>query len=56
MPAWCTPFARAALTMIGTLSQLETESTFADELVHCVPALQPVFEAAGNGTQLAGEH
>lgn len=54
MPAWCTPFARAALTMIGTLSQLETESTYADELVHCVPALQPVFQNSGTGTQLAG--
>lgn len=43
LPPDCTPFARAALTMVGTLSQLECECDYGAELVRAVPELGKVF-------------
>lgn len=44
LPPDCTPFVRAGLTMLGTLSQLETECDYAAELVRSVPELAGVFD------------
>ncbi|GAB2649357.1 ABC1 kinase family protein [Nocardia goodfellowii] len=44
MPAYFTPFARSALTLIGTLSQLETEGPYRDEIVRWLPELAAVIE------------
>jgi hypothetical protein len=48
LPPECTPFARAALTMVGTLSQLECECDFGDELERSVPELGEVFAGMRN--------
>lgn len=48
LPPDCTPFARAALTMVGTLSQLECECDFGDELERSVPELGEVFAVMRN--------
>ncbi|MEV6277122.1 AarF/ABC1/UbiB kinase family protein [Nocardia sp. NPDC051832] len=45
MPAYFTPFARSALTLIGTLSQLETEGPYRDEIVRWLPELEQAIEA-----------
>ncbi|MFC9893352.1 ABC1 kinase family protein [Nocardia sp. NPDC127579] len=45
MPAEFTPFARSTLTLIGTLSQLETEGPYRDELVRWLPRLEEAIEA-----------
>lgn len=47
LPPGCTPFARASLTMVGTLSQLECECDYGAELVRSVPELGAVFDAMG---------
>lgn len=45
LPPECTPFARASLTLVGTLSQLECECDYGAELVRSVPELAGVFTA-----------
>ncbi|MGK8468542.1 ABC1 kinase family protein [Nocardia cyriacigeorgica] len=47
MPAAFTPFARAGLTLIGALSQLEAEVGYLDEVVRALPFLDEVFQRAG---------
>lgn len=47
MPAPFTPFARAGLTLIGALSQLEAEVSYLDEVVGALPFLDEVFQRAG---------
>ncbi|MFI1463922.1 ABC1 kinase family protein [Nocardia carnea] len=49
LPPDCTPFARASLTMVGTLSQLETECDYGAELVRSVPELGDVFAPVRRG-------
>ncbi|MEU4316529.1 AarF/ABC1/UbiB kinase family protein [Nocardia sp. NPDC024068] len=49
LPAHCTPFARAGLTLVGTLSQLECECDFRAELVRSVPELADVFTTMRHG-------
>ncbi|WP_234390639.1 ABC1 kinase family protein [Nocardia suismassiliense] len=39
MPAYFTPFARAALTLVGVLSQLETEGPYREEILRWMPML-----------------
>lgn len=39
MPAYFTPFARSMLTLVGALSQLETEGPFRDEVLRWLPML-----------------
>ncbi|WP_280468801.1 ABC1 kinase family protein [Nocardia cyriacigeorgica] len=46
MPAPFTPFARAGLTLIGALSQLEAEGSYLDEVVGALPFLDEVFQRA----------
>ena len=57
LPAQCTPFARAALTMVGTLSQLECECDFSAEMARAVPELAPVFaEMRGHRVVSLGDY
>ncbi|MEU1985971.1 AarF/ABC1/UbiB kinase family protein [Nocardia sp. NPDC019395] len=51
LPPGCTPFARAALTMVGTLSQLESECDYGAELVRSVPELAEVFTTMRRGSE-----
>ncbi|PXX65597.1 ABC1 family protein [Nocardia tenerifensis] len=46
MPAYFTPFARAALTLIGVLSQLETEGPYRDEILRWLPGLAEALAVA----------
>ncbi|MFE3441598.1 ABC1 kinase family protein [Nocardia sp. NPDC059180] len=50
MPAPFTPFARAGLTLIGALSQLEAQGSYLDEVVAALPFLDEVFQRAAAGT------
>ncbi|GAB0104196.1 AarF/ABC1/UbiB kinase family protein [Nocardia sp. JMUB6875] len=43
-PAYLTPFARAALTLVAGLTQLETEGRFREEILRWVPALDGVLD------------
>ncbi|SUB10494.1 Aminoglycoside acetyltransferase regulator [Nocardia brasiliensis] len=44
MPAYFTPFARSMLTLVGVLSQLETEGPFRDEILRWLPMLAEALE------------
>ncbi|MEV6556837.1 AarF/ABC1/UbiB kinase family protein [Nocardia sp. NPDC051756] len=45
MPAYFTPFARAVLTLVGVLSQLETEGSYRDEILRWLPMLAEALGA-----------
>ncbi|WP_245745786.1 ABC1 kinase family protein [Nocardia altamirensis] len=45
MPPYFTPFARAALTLAGVLSQLETEGPYRDEVLRWLPVLAETLGA-----------
>lgn len=50
IPAYVTPFARALLTAMGVLCQLETEGPVRGEFARWSPELAAVFERADNRT------
>ncbi|MBH0778569.1 AarF/ABC1/UbiB kinase family protein [Nocardia sp. NEAU-351] len=44
IPVYFTPFARATVTLLGALAQLEAEGSYRDEVVRSFPALAEVFD------------
>ncbi len=50
MPAYCTPFARSFLTLVGVLGQLETEGHYRDEILRWLPELAEAFTSDEDAT------
>lgn len=46
MPVWLTPFARAVLTAVGALCQLEAEGSYRDEIARWFPHLDAIANGA----------